>query len=120
MRRTKVVAKILAATMALGICGIADAKSATKSSKHSGVHGMIMSVQRDVSQITVRTGSAKKGDLATHHITIGAGVSVQGKNNESGFSALHAGDKIIIEPDTTNPTTIVDMGSTKKAHKRKA
>jgi hypothetical protein len=124
MRQTKITAKILAAALALGVCGvcgIADAKSAATGTKHSGVHGVILSVQKDSSQITVRTGSAKKGGLQTLHITIGAGVTIQGKNNSSGsFATLHAGDKIIIEPDTSNPTTIVDMGAgTKKAHAKK-
>jgi len=122
MRQTKVVAKFLAAAaLALGVCGIADAKSSTSTStKPSGVHGIIMSVQRGENKITVRTGSAKKGNLQTLHITIGSGVTVQGKNNTSGsFATLHAGDRIIIEPDATNPTTIVDMGGGNRGHVRR-
>jgi hypothetical protein len=118
MRQTKVVTKILAAALALGVCGIANATSTSTATKHShsGVHGVILSVQRAENQITVRTGSAKKGNLNTFKITIGNGVTVQGKKNASGISALHAGDKVIIEPDTSNPTTIVDMGGAKRAH----
>ena len=118
MRQTNIVKTFLAA--ALGICGIADAKPAS-AIKRSGVHGIIISVQSSASQITVRTGSAKKGGVRTLHITIGAGVSIQAKDNSSAsFSSLHAGEHVIIEPDAANPTTIVDLGSGKERHARKA
>src|ERR1700722_1072176 len=116
MRQTKVVAKFLAAALALGVCGIADAKNA--GTKQSGVHGVILSVQEGQSQITVRVGSAKKGDIQTVRITIGANTTVQMKsstNTARSITSLHAGDRIIIEPDTNNPTTIIDMGGGKHA-----
>lgn len=114
MRRTKVVAKFLAAALAFGVCGIADGKAGS-STKSAGVHGVITNVQSNQSQITVRVGNPKKGNVQTVQITIGNGVTIQGKNKTSGsFATLHAGDRVIIEPDTANPTTIIDMGSAGK------
>jgi len=131
MRQTKVVAKFLAAALALGVCGIADAKNA--GTKKSGVHGVILSVQEGQSQITVRVGSAKKGSIQTVRITIDANTTVQmqsstktktnsttATNNTAGsITSLHAGDRIIIMPDTDHPTSIIDMGGGKRAHARK-
>jgi hypothetical protein len=110
MRSSKVIAKLLSAALAVGICGIADAKTST-TSKKAGIHGIIESVQAGKSQITVKIGSAKKGTLTTAKIAIGSNTAIQLKSKATGsFKDLHAGDRIIIEPDTTNPTTIVDMG----------
>ncbi len=120
MRQINIVTTFLAAGLALGICGIADAKRAS-TAKPSGVHGIIISVQSSANRITVRTGSAKKGGVQTLHIIIGEGVSIQARDNSSAsFSSLHAGDRVIIEPDADNPTTIVDLGSGKERHARKA
>jgi ribosomal protein L21E len=122
MRQSKHIVKLLAAALALGTSVGVDAK--TSSTRPHGVHGVVISVQESASQITVRVGSAKKGKVQTVRVTIGTNTTLQFKsrteaktNSSSTLSGVHAGDRVVIEPDTDNPTTVIDMGS-KRSHVR--
>src|SRR5579862_3175891 len=71
--------KVLTVAVAMGICGVADAKKAT--TQPAGVHGVIESVQASANQITVKIGNARKGNLQSLRIVLGPNVSIELKNN---------------------------------------
>ena len=115
MAIAKMGTSMLAAALALGLCGVANAKG-TK--HHAGVHGVIESVSGN--QITVKIGSKKAGNQQEVTLNV-ANVTVELKKHAAGSTAdLKPQDHILIEPDTTNPTKIVDLGHGRGKHHKAA
>jgi hypothetical protein len=117
MKRFKILSAAVALVAVLGMAGVAGAKGAKANAKQKGVHGKITAIVGN-DQITVSTGGKKNAQTYTIKTD---GLTLTDKSGQTiQFSALHANDRVILEPDANNPTKIVDQGQGKGHAKKKA
>jgi hypothetical protein len=109
MKQLKFLTATLGLAAVLGMAGVAGAKAAgakAAGAKHHGVHGKITALGDN--QFTLTTGGKKNPQAITVQVAASTTFMVDGKS--ASFKDLKTGDRVVVEPDVTNPTKVIDNG----------